>query len=321
MRKIDFDNLYDPEYYMEIEGYEARLGVLKLNDLLKTLGEAALSLIYSDKNEQPNIENKLELGFVRRFHIRHAIIDLNNSYDILLQVPWFFYRVWEFFNSGGPYYEPKNRHKDIIRHRNNWVHRAEKACNYERLHTFLSNHHDPKLKELAREIECFQNKFIFNRNKEFTIRSITNHMKHNGALKIEELRQTWDFNLKLNGEIINLKDNNLELASTVRFNNTENGCEGLMKIQYTDDLYIDIEYLNGEKFFGKDYVIEDRYYSFEELHQEGMDYYNNLVDLYEKLFQIVSTNLHYNPLLNIDGIRKSSDTVNLDKYFTLRENA
>lgn len=85
--------LLGPEYYMEYENKDVRLSVSKINDFIETLGDSAVSLIYSNKEEYHNVDNRL-LNIIRRIHIRHAIIDLNNCFDILLQVPWFHYRIW-----------------------------------------------------------------------------------------------------------------------------------------------------------------------------------------------------------------------------------
>ena len=83
------EKLYGPEFYMEIELKDVRLAVSKINDFIETLRDASLSLIYCDKDEHPGVEERL-LNIVRRNHIRHAIVDLNNAFDILLQVPWCF---------------------------------------------------------------------------------------------------------------------------------------------------------------------------------------------------------------------------------------
>ncbi|SCW87456.1 hypothetical protein SAMN04487970_10931 [Paenibacillus tianmuensis] len=41
----------DAELYMELEGMDIRIAIMKVTDFLQTLGDASLSLTYSDKTE------------------------------------------------------------------------------------------------------------------------------------------------------------------------------------------------------------------------------------------------------------------------------
>lgn len=102
---------------METEGLDIRLAVLKMNDFLETLGDAYVGLTYANPAEHPNAK-ELELSVIRRIHLRHAVIDLNNCFDLLLQVPWFFYRIWENYNPGENLYQHNRLNNGVDRSKN-----------------------------------------------------------------------------------------------------------------------------------------------------------------------------------------------------------
>ena len=143
------EKLLGPEFYMEIESKDVRLAICKIEDFIDTLGDASLSLIYCDKQEHPGVEERL-MNIVRRIHIRHAIVDLNNAFDILLQVPWFLYRCWNEFNIGGRYCHPRHKAEDdIVRNTSEWVENVQNTCNYRNVIKYLKGSSDSNLNALA----------------------------------------------------------------------------------------------------------------------------------------------------------------------------
>ncbi|WP_156922551.1 hypothetical protein [Cohnella thermotolerans] len=106
----------EAELYMELQGFDVRLAIMKTRDFLQTLGDAQLSLTYADKREHEIGDERL-LNIISRTHIRHALIDYNGCFDLLLQIPWFLFRLWKV--------------KGVRRNKRNWVIRAENVCNYE----------------------------------------------------------------------------------------------------------------------------------------------------------------------------------------------
>lgn len=85
------------EYYHEVPNYDSRIAIRKFLDARDTIGFAKFSLSYIGTDPC----NNRDKNFARIIHLRHAIEDLNNSFDLLLQIPWFYYRAWEAFNKGG----------------------------------------------------------------------------------------------------------------------------------------------------------------------------------------------------------------------------
>lgn len=310
------EKLLSPEYYMEIENYDVRLAVLKINDFLETLGDATLSLIYSDKSEHENIKG-LELNLVRRIHIRHAIIDFNNCFDILLQIPWFYYRGWKEFNRGGAFYNKKAKIKEVVRNTDGWVETAEENCQYFRVKQFLESYSDQEIVDFKEALEDFNNTFRFNENKNVVVREIANQIKHKNSLKIAEMNTPYNVDLTLNGQKINMakiKEKNLGLSiKRVFFDLDSNKELGEVIINLEDDLIVDIKYKSGETFRGKDYLKSESVYDLDDIHNELVAYREAIIRLYEKLHNLIEPNLSLNPALNLN-INKTS-SINLDKYF------
>lgn len=180
MENFFLEELYDPEYYHEIEGFDSRVAILKFNDLSNTISEALISIMYSDINDFDEVKNNINKYIVLRHRIRHAIIDLNNCFDLLLQALWFFYRIWEYYNSTGSLRTSNlnNGKNYIIRNSDCWVEKAEEKCNYKRLLEFLKASSDPDLLSFANKLKTFYDSFVYNNSKKFTIRTLANNMKH-----------------------------------------------------------------------------------------------------------------------------------------------
>ena len=309
------EKLFDPEYYMETESKDVRLAVSKINDFIETLGDALLSLLYSNKEEYVDIEER-ELNIVRRNHIRHAIVDLNNSFDILLQVPWFLYRYWMGFNSKEKYSHLKDRqYSDIIRNTDGWVEKVENSCEYKYLIKVLKDSSEPKIRVLAKSFENFNNYFIFNRSKKVLIRKIANQLKHKHNIKLKEFSEPHNFNMIINGQRFNTEDKNFIPEIKVDFFDIETETiQGKIIVRYVDDLEVDIEYKSGEKFLGKNLVKPKNVYTIDEIFNEMEDYYNNIIDFYNQIYNIIKEDIHSNPFMPKPTIKESIE-VNMDKFY------
>lgn len=309
------EKLHGPEFYMEYESKDVRLAVSKINDFIETLGDASLSMIYSDKDEHSGVEERL-LNIVRRNHIRHAIVDLNNSFDILLQVPWFLYRCWNEFNTGGLYCHPKHKAKnDVIRNQEGWVGKAEEACNYKNLIKFLKGSSEAELNSLAVLYETFNNDFRFNKNRSIIIREVANQIKHKHNIKLKEFNEPYAFHMIINGVEVNLKENDMYPQISTMFYDLETNEEhGIIIARYKDDLEVDIEYKSGEKFLGKDLINQNNIYAIEELINEMVSYFDSIVELYNKIFEQLKDEIQINPFTKEPTIKKTTD-YNMDKFF------
>jgi len=100
MKELRFDDLYSAEYYMDVPGNDGRIAIKKFNDARDTMAMARFSLLYIENSPS----DELGKNFARVIHFRHTIEDLNNSFDLLLQIPWFYYRIWAKFNFSGECY-------------------------------------------------------------------------------------------------------------------------------------------------------------------------------------------------------------------------
>ena len=316
MKLVDMpEKFFGPENYMEYENRDIRLSISKINSFIETLGDALLSLTYCNKQEHPNTDERL-LNIIRRIHVRHAIVDLNNSFDLLLQVPWFLYRGWLGFNFGGPYCHPKHKTKnDIIRNTPNWVELVENSCNYKNVILFLNGSTEPSLNTLASFYEVFNNDFRFNSTKQFVVRNVANQIKHKHNIMLKEFYEPYTFNMVINEKELNLKEQNLYPEIVTRFYDMETNVEhGQIKARYKDDLEIDIEYDNGEVFLGKDLINQRNVYAIDDLINEMHDYYNGIVDLYNQILTIINDEIHENPFTKVPTIKKTT-SYNMDEFF------
>jgi len=71
MEDLRFEDLYSPEYYMEVPGKDGRIAIKKFNDARDTMAMAQFSLSYI--KDIPSEE--LEKNFAKTIHLRHAIMD------------------------------------------------------------------------------------------------------------------------------------------------------------------------------------------------------------------------------------------------------
>lgn len=329
MKNIFMDeiNLYSPEYYHEVQGFDSRIAIAQLNDLSSTLGDIAISLNYTEDDVLKKIDNELKKNIIKRFHLRHAVIDSNNSFDLLLQVPWFFYRMWNEFNINGnlydavKYYNKKDGNQcNIIRNSNDWVELARDNCSYKKVLKYLNKSPNIKLKTIAKKLKKFNNEFIFNESKTFTIRSLSNDIKHKKSLKIKELYNR-DYDINFGDKKIPLKylkDDNIGIKTFLEFydtNNKEKKIIGRHNIEYIDDLYINIKYdIDGcEEFRSEDYINKTNYLSINELKKEVNDYCNEFCTLIKLIYNEIELNLK--PSLVLERNPVETNSINLDKYF------
>lgn len=301
--------LLDPIHYMEQEGYECRLAVHKAHDFLRTLGDANLSIIYANSKHY-NQKEKEQL-FVRRTYLRHALLDLNSCYDLLLQIPWFFYRVWEFYNFEGELrnHKLKNR-EDIHRNTEYWVQKAEESCSAEKLVNFFNS--KKELLHIKRKFDIFFKTQIRSTQNTFTIRRLANQLKHNHNINFTELHTKPSFNFKING-VDSLNKNVKIFADFYDVERPENVL-GNIEILYSDDFYLNIHYKDGDSYYAKDYLNKDRMYSMDEVYDSLVDFHKEILNLYELIINDIKPKLQLNNLVNEPRITSTSK-MNMDKFF------
>lgn len=312
MKELRFENLYSPEYYLEVPGYDSRIAIMKFLDTRDTMGMAAFSLSYID-SEPTNDTTKI---VARIIHIRHAIEDLNNSFDLLMQVPWFFYRIWKEYNSTGSLktHNLKNS-MEIARGSVDWVIKAEKECSKNKVIEYLKSASN----SLESKIEKFWNDYIVNNTKQFTVRTLCNKMKHNRALAFEELYKPYDFNLNIDGQVTNLRKASLSVKFSQNILNNNQELIGQIKYEYIDDLSIDIEYKNGDVFEFKDCSHTNTQLNISDVYAECCNYFDALVDLFEDVYNEIYPNISLLPTFQgkngKPNINSSNDKIDLNKYF------
>lgn len=323
MKQLRFDDLYSPEYYFEIPGHDARIAIMKFIDARDTMGMADFSLSYVGDEET----TELEKNFVRTIHLRHAIEDLNSSFDLLLQIPWFYYRIWEDYNQSGNLREIRLKNKEeITRNTSNWVETAEKSCEKKKVTKYFNSVQNI----LEQKIDDFWNTYIENMNKPFTVRSLCNSMKHNHALAFEELYEPYEFNINIDGQTQNLRQSNLSLEfhqdimeqiePTSTNPTTQQNKVGQVNYYYNNDLYVDIEYVNSDRFNFKDCTHEGNRLKISEVYKECCDYFDALVSLFEDMYKDIYPQISLlESFIGKDGkpnIKSSPTNIDLNKYFS-----
>lgn len=314
--------LYTPDNYMEYEGFDTRIAVGKFLSFEQTLRHANLALVYANEKEYDS-EEKI-VNYIRSVYMRHAILELNNSYDLLLQVPWFYYRIWESYNLGGSLRDANN-YNNITRNSDDWVALAGKSCSEVKVKKYFLNHTDNTINSLANQIQSFKDNYIFNKNKPFTIRSLANQMKHNNTIVFDELREKVEnFNVNIGNETIDLIKENKSLQITNYATETTNPdevvCHIVTKMNETVDTFkneylVDINYVNGEEFRAIDYLQLDTVVSLQDVYTEAINYGNKLIDLYEEFYKVIVPNFELSPTLSGPPTVSKISEVNVDEYF------
>ncbi|NFG27350.1 hypothetical protein FC777_09460 [Clostridium botulinum] len=284
------------EYY-DFQGMDIRIAVLKANDLYYTIGEAKVELSYVEKEYYENSGFNTEL--VRYIHLKHAVQDLNRMYDIALQIPWFLYRIWteeKIFS----YREKKDKDKakSIIRNTENWIFKSEELCKERYVKKYLelkkSSNHD----KLLNLLYDFKNNFIYNKNKDETIRTLCNHIKHKGNIQPEELKGKTNFKFILNNEVkeadkivlvpktwkIPKKCNiyNSFKTPNIVFNNEK---EFIIDLMYDDkkENFVD-------NFYGKDII--GKSFSIDKIYSECINYLKEFKPIYDLYIVILEEYLY-----------------------------
>lgn len=297
LKELRFEELYLPEYYFEIPDYDSRLAIMKFRDARDTMGMALFSLSYVVESSEAD---RISANII---HLRHAIEDLNNSFDLMLQIPWFFYRIW------------KENDKDIIRNTTDWVIKAEKACSKEKVIGYLKRNSNP----LKQKIVKFYNKYIYNSKKVFTVRDLCNRMKHRGSLAFEEQYKKYNFNLRTDGQSAKLWKDGDKLECIFDFENENQEIIGHIAYKYTDDLSIDIEYKDGELFRFEDCSHASSLLKITDVFKECCAFYNALIDLFEEVYKVIYPNIIL--LHDVIGngsttdVKTSDNVIDLNKFF------
>ncbi len=316
MKKLRFDDLYSPEYYMDVPQNDGRIAIKKFNDAKNTMAMAYFSLSYIE--DSPSDERGK--NFARVIHLRHAIEDLNNSFDLLLQIPWFYYRIWKEFNREASLRtgQLKNK-KEIIRNKGNWVLLAERECKMKKVISYLQSVSNP----LEQKIRDFSTDYIEKNDKLFTVRSLCNTLKHNHALSFEELYDPYDFNLNINGKVTNLRQEGIRVRFEQRILEKDNPSVevGKIKYDYSDDLSIDFEYSQGDNFQYKNCTDVGQRLKIRDVYNECCNYFDALVDLFEEVYSQIYPKIGLLPsLVDKNGkpnIKPSSSKISMNAYFSV----
>lgn len=308
--------LHEPENYMEKQGFETRITINKFLGFEETIRHANLSLVYANKEEYT--KDTYADRFVRKSHLRHAILDLNNSFDLLLQVPWFYYRIWESFNPSSQY-QTEYLKNNIQRNTIGWVFEAEKACSGKKVIEYIKNQRSTnrELRAFYKELNAFTNRHIKTSNP-FSIRNLANQMKHNNSLIFEEFETPMTFKVTLNGKTYDLQKEGLKLELNQGFVSSYNPHEkkGEIRLSYSDKLSVDINYINGEQFNSLDYMRLNKTLSMDTVYANCDKFGNELLDLYQTLYNLLSPNFDLLPMLNdFPQVQTSENAINLDSYF------
>lgn len=316
MKELRFDDLYSAEYYMDVPGNDGRIAIKKFNDARDTMAMARFALSYIENSPS----DELGKNFARVIHLRHAIEDLNNSFDLLLQIPWFYYRIWVKFNRGALLRTGQLRNRnEIIRNTQDWVLLAERECKMEKVITYLQSVSNP----LEQEIRDFSTDYIEEDSKPFTVRSLCNTLKHNHALSFEELYEPYEFNLNINGRVTNLRQAGIGVRFEQGIVEKDNPSVkvGKVKYNYIDDLSIDFEYIQGEKFRYEDCTDTGQRLKIQDVYNECCAYFDALVDLFEKVYSRIHPQIGLLPSLVADNgkpnIKPSSSTISMNDYFSV----
>lgn len=316
MKELRFNDLYSAEYYMDVPGNDGRIAIKKFNDARDTMAMARFSLSYIENSPS----DELGKNFARVIHLRHAIEDLNNSFDLLLQIPWFYYRIWEKFNRGASLRTGQLRNRnEIIRNTQDWVLLAERDCKMEKVITYLQSVSNP----LEQKIRDFSTKYIEEDSKPFTVRSLCNTLKHNHALSFEELYEPYEFNLNINGQVTNLRQAGIGVRFEQGIVEKDNPSVevGKVKYDYVDDLSIDFEYIQGEKFRYEDCTDTGQRLKIKDVYNECCAYFDALVDLFEEVYSQIHPQIGLFPSLVAENgkpnIKSSSSTISMNDYFSV----
>ena len=328
MKKLNFDGLYGPECYHEIKGFDSRIAIMKLLAAIETMGHAQMSLIYYSDIDKKGKKDDIDDNMAKSIHLRHAIMDLNNSFDLLLQIPWMFYRCWEIFNGEGvKIVKPKktiilSNKSSIVRNEGDWVEEAEKACDYGKLCYFLKERESSLKKEFAK----FNNKYNRNNEKKkpFTIRDLANTIKHRRPLFFDVFDKPNTVSLDLIGNITKERAEKyqqefLKGEGICHFlfegNREQVGGKNIMYVR-DEKAKIDVEYNGGELFRNDDCARDSKMHSMDDVFKESVAYFDALVDLFEYTRSHIHKKVSFSRVVPLpDETKMKTHVTNLNKYF------
>lgn len=298
---------FNPEYYHEVQNYDCRIAIRKFLDLYLTLGDAITALTYSSLDEYE--EDNMETQIIRRTHLRHALIDLNNSFDLLIQVPWFYYRIG------------LQNHPNIQRNTIGWVEKLEAKCSLTPILNFLSASADGGLQLLFKKISNFKDSFLCNDTKPFTVRELVNTLKHRSILKLEEFDSPLKLNLNGIEQIeqkTGLKQDEMKVEIVNEFYDFNNPTISIGKTKITSKKYalVDIEYYGSDFFRGEDYSYTSRSFSMNSIYDEAVAYYECFIDLLECLYETIYLEIPQSPILDKNKVKLiTTAPINLNKWY------
>ena len=306
-----------PEEYYDFEGMDIRIAVLKANDLYYTIGEARVELSYVEKGYYE--DKGFDTDFVRSIHLKNAIQDLNRMYDIALQIPWFLYRIWNeervFYSKD---YIDKAYAKNIKRNTENWVFQAEELCKEKYVKRYLklkkSSNHD----EILKLINDFKNEYIFNENKEDTIRTLCNYIKHKGNIQPEEIKDNINFKFTINNEVtaagkVVLVPQTWKVPKNFKLSSSWKA----PKIVLNNEKEFSIDFIYNDNidnftdnFYGKDII--KRSFSIDKIYCECVNYLKSFKPIYD-LYIVILGEYLYRFLPQTET--KSSSSINLNELY------
>ncbi len=292
-----------PEYYHEVEGYDCRIAIRKLMDVYATLGDATVALTYANKDEYT--EDTFEVKMMRRTHVRHAIIDLNNCFDLLMQIPWFFYRIG------------LAKCLDIQRNTPNWVQKLEEKCNSSDVITALKRDaSDINKNTIGHAISDFKQNYILDSSKQFTVRTLVNYLKHKGVLKLKEFECPLNLDVELLGfGKIDKTKLYTEISTNFFSNDNPDVALGEIKIINKEYALIDINYVSGEKFRGEDYSYTEDSFGLEDIYKEAIDYHDAFIDLLIVVHKNLYEQIPQSPYFKKEYVKVKHSEVNIDKWY------
>ena len=316
MKELRFDDLYPQEYYFEQTGKDSRIAIKKFIDARDTMGMAKMSLSYISGEDS----DEWDKNFVKTIHLRHGIEDLNNSFDLLIQIPWMYYRIWECFNSGGSLRSGNFRNRiEVVRNTDDWVYIAEQVCDIKKVQAYL----DSTGNSLFGKIEAFVNQFVDEKSssKPYTVRSLCNTLKHRHALQFAELYEPYEFNVNIDNQKVNLRDKGLGVEFHQEFfdNSDPSKALGRINYKYDTDLSLNIEFYGGDVFRFEDVADSNQLLKISEVYNECCLYYDAIVDLFEEVYSEIYPEMQLLPMfLGSDGkpnIKHNPTSISMNEYF------
>lgn len=274
LKERRFEGLASPEFYDETKGFDNRIAVMKYRDANDTLAMAQYSLAEFEAQKGSTSKDV----FDKTIFLRHAISDLNCSFDLLLQIPWFYYRAWKSFNQGEELKSKtlKNRN-NIVRNQDGWVQSAEKECSCKKIVAYLKHEQNP----LSECIEAFYRKHIKNEDDKPTVRDLCNAIKHNHMIRFDELY------VPCSSSKIPEKYKNRILCA-------ETGEDSYEIIFISDD--IEVGFMKKDEDFRWIDCINIRY-KMDVVCQKCENFYNDMVDLLENVYSEIYSRIPLNPII------------------------